>query len=211
MRVPRRTPLPFHSFSLLAAILLSATLLSTSCRRPGIPPKVDSPTFQDRFTAGLDAWRRHDDQTARDCFLQAAELKPDHAPTQYYLAMLYAENGKELDAIHAFERSITLDPSFSQAYYNLGTLRLNRHEAAAAAPLLEHAIALDPEFTPAYVNLGKAYFLNSLPDLAEASFQEALRRDPGNRAALENLAYLAHATGDAKTELHYREQLEALK
>jgi tetratricopeptide (TPR) repeat protein len=211
MHVSRGTRFPVPPFSLLTALLLSATLFSAGCRRPGVPPRVDTPTFQEYYSAGLDAWRLHDDQTARECFLQAAELKPDDAPTQYYLAILYAENGKEADAIAAFERSITLDPSFPQAYYNLGTLRLNRQEAAAAAPLLEHAIALDPEFTPAYVNLGKAYFLNGLPDLAEASFQEALRRDPENQAALENLAYLAHATGDAKTELHYREQLEALK
>jgi tetratricopeptide (TPR) repeat protein len=61
--------------------------------------------------------------------------------------------------------------------------------------MLEEAIVIRPDHIPSYNNLAKAYFLAGIPELAAASYQEALHHDPSNAIARKNLALLTAAGG----------------
>lgn len=163
----------------------------------------------DFHRAGVEALEAGDDNKAELYFKQALQKDARNPDTHYFLAVIYAQKGKEEIALVGFRRAIELEPNFPEAYYNLGTLCLQRGDAVAAIEHLERAIYYRPDSCEAFVNLGKAYFLSRLPAMAGAAFEEALRLDPDNRAALENLATLARAAGKPDIEAEYRKRLDA--
>ncbi|MHC1767272.1 MAG: tetratricopeptide repeat protein [Verrucomicrobiia bacterium] len=120
---------------------------------------------------------------------------PLRAEAHFLLALLLARDGDLDQAIVGFKQAMTLEPSNAAARYNLGTALLRRSEAVVAAQMIEDALALRADHVPSYNNLGKAYFLAGIPELAVASYQEALRRDPVNSIARRNLAVLTSAIG----------------
>ena len=105
---------------------------------------------------------------------------------------------------------MTLDATNPDALYNLGTMLLRRGEAVPASRLLENAVLIRPDHVPSYNNLAKAYFLAGLPELAVASYEEALRRDSSNAIALKNLLLLAEAAGIHDAAASYRRRFEAI-
>jgi Tfp pilus assembly protein PilF len=123
----------------------------------------------------------------------ALQENPLDASSHYLLACLLAQQGEDDLAVVGFQRALVLDPTDPEAQYNLGTLLLGRDMPLEAARLLEGAVLLRSEHVPSYNGLAKAYFMVGLPGLAEATYQEALRRDPSNRVARANLTRLAQA------------------
>jgi tetratricopeptide (TPR) repeat protein len=73
----------------------------------------------------------------------------------------------------------------------LGTIRLQEGKYKESTSFLSQALALNPELVGARTSLGNAYLLQGKPALARRSFQEALRRDPGNLNARFDLAKVA--------------------
>jgi len=122
------------------------------------------------------------------------QSNPLHADSHLMLASLLAQEGDLEQAIVGFRQALALEPNNAVARYNLGTALLWRGEVLAAARLLEEDVLARPDHVPSYNSLGKAYFLAGLPELAVASFREALQRDPENAVARTNLALL---TGEA--------------
>jgi tetratricopeptide (TPR) repeat protein len=138
----------------------------------------------------------------------ALQDNPSDAKAHFLLASLFAEQGNYDLAIVGFQRACALDPTNPEALYNLGTLLLWRNEPIAASKLLESAILIQPDDVPYYNNLGKAYFVVGLPELAVATYEEALLRDPWNVTALQNLAVLADGAGLKDTAADYRKRLQ---
>jgi Tfp pilus assembly protein PilF len=188
--------------------VMTAALLSVAIGCGGRVSTADW-SASDFHQAGIEALRAGDDGVAETYFKQALQKEARNPATHYYLAVIYAEKGKEEIALVGFQRAIELEPNFPEAYYNLGTLYLNRGEAVSSIQHLERAIYYRPDYTEAFVNLGKAYFLARLPAMAGAAFEEALRLDPKNRPALENLSTLARAAGKTDLEAEYRKRLDA--
>lgn len=127
----------------------------------------------------------------------ALQADPLNGSAHFLLASLLAREGNVTEAIVGFQQAASLEPNRAPARYNLGTALLWRNEAIPAARILEQAVLLDPDYVPAYVNLAKAYFLAGLPDLAVATYREALRRDPANTLAERSLSALTRAVADA--------------
>ena len=121
----------------------------------------------------------------------ALQRDPLRAESHLLLASLLALRGEHDQAIVGFQRAATIDPSAPEALYNLGTLLLSRLEPIRAAELLENAVEIRPDHVPSYINLAKAYFISGLPELALATYEEALRLEPSNALAQENLQLLA--------------------
>jgi general secretion pathway protein D len=140
----------------------------------------------------------------------ALQENPQNAASHFLLGCLLEQKGENDQAIVAFQRASALDPVNADAVYNLGTMLLRRGEAVAASSLLENAVLIRPDHVPSHNNLGKAYFLAGLPELAVASYQEALGRDPANVTALKNLLLLAEVAGDDESTTSYRQRLKAL-
>lgn len=75
---------------------------------------------------------------------------------------------------------------------------------------MEASLANYPDHVQSYINLGKAYFMADLPELAVASYEEALKRSPTNAAALRNLVTLNEAAGFHQAAASYRQRLDLL-
>ena len=140
----------------------------------------------------------------------ALQDNPLDASSHFLLGCLLERNSEHDQAIVAFQRAVALDPANPDALYNLGTMLLWRGEVVPASRMLENAVLIRPDHVPSHNNLAKAYFLTRLPELAIAAYEEALRLDPSNVIALNNLLLLAEATGNHDAAATYRRRLEAL-
>lgn len=141
----------------------------------------------------------------------ALQDNPLDAASHFLLGCLLEQTGENDQAIVGFDRASALDPASPAALYNLGTMLLWRRETVPASRLLENAVLIRPDHVPSYNNLAKAYFLAGLPELAVATYGEALRRDPSNAIALKNLLLLTEAAGIHDAAATYRRRLEALR
>lgn len=141
----------------------------------------------------------------------ALQDNPLDAESHFMLGCLLQAKGETDQAVVGFQRSLEIDPVRPDAQYNLGTMLLWRGEAVRASGLLENAVLTRPDHVPSYNNLAKAYFLAGLPDLAVATYEEALRRDAANAIALRNLLLLVEAAGDRDATATYRRRLDALR
>ena len=141
----------------------------------------------------------------------ALQDNPLDASSHFLLGCLLEQKGEHDQAIVAFQHAAALDPTNADALYNLGTMLLLREEVLPASRLLENAVLIRPDHVPYYNNLAKAYFLAGLPELAVATYEEALRRDSSNAVALGNLLLLAQAAGMDDAASAYQQRLEALE
>jgi Flp pilus assembly protein TadD len=106
------------------------------------------------------------------------------------LAARLAESGKTAAAEGTFRQARELAPGNARLRYNYGTflLQLERFEDAWAE--LDRAIRLGWKDADAFVNRGVARFKLGRYSQARRDFQRALRLDPQNRRAQDNLAML---------------------
>lgn len=153
---------------------------------------------------------------AGDLHKAAREVKlalqddPRDAAAHFLLGCLLERTGENDQALVAFQQAVVIDPANPEALHNLGTMLLRRGEALPAARILENAVLVRPGYVPSYNNLAKAYYLAGLPELAIATYEEALRRDPSNGVALRNLLLLAEGAGLKDAAAVYRQRLQAL-
>src|SRR3990172_594530 len=172
------------------------------------PPKPHLP--EKHYEAARAALMRGDRAKALREVKLALQDNPLDAASHFLLGCLLEQTGENDQAIVGFDRASALDPADPAALYNLGTMLLWRRETVPASRLLENAVLIRPDHVPSYNNLAKAYFLAGLPELAVATYGEALRRDPSNAIALKNLLLLTEAAGIHDAAATYRRRLEAL-
>ncbi len=100
------------------------------------------------------------------------------------------KEGKNSEAIAAFEQVVAEDSSNVSAYLNLGMLHAQARDAEKAIEALKQAIRLDPANSRAHYNLGLLHSSRGDRDGAIAEFMAALAADPANSAAQFALADL---------------------
>ena len=191
----------------LALLILAAGLEPATAQVQ--PPKLQPPNTH--YQTALADLRGGDSDKATLEVKLALQENPLDAASHFLLGCLLERKGEHDQAIVAYQRAVAIDPTHPDALYNLGTMLLWRGEAVPASFPLESAVTIRPDHVPSYNNLAKAYFLAGLPELAVASYEEVLRRDPSNSIALNNLLLLAEAAGNRDAAATYRRRLEASK
>ena len=154
--------------------------------------------LDEHYQTARTALAKGDTEKAKRELRLSLQDNPLHSESHFLLASLLGQEGDLDEAIVGFQQVRTLAPNNATARYNLGTAMLWRGENVVAARLLEEAVLIRPDHVPTYNNLAKAYFLVGMPELAVASYEEALRRDPANAIALKGHALLAQSTGGQK-------------
>jgi tetratricopeptide (TPR) repeat protein len=89
-----------------------------------------------------------------------------------------------------------LQPNFAAAHFGLGFELGKEGDAAGAAAQFAEAARLKPASIDAHLNLGIALFQQHLNEQALDQFNEVLRRDSKNQAAL-NYAKILRASSPA--------------
>lgn len=98
-------------------------------------------------------------------------------------------NQGQIDKAETEARQALKSPSTrALALAVLGTIRLREGKYGESESFLTQALALNPQLPGARTSLGNVYLLEDKPVLARRSFQEVLRRDPGNVNARLGLA-----------------------
>ena len=76
---------------------------------------------------------------------------------------------------------------------NLAVMYIETGRLQDGMRLAEQAVKVEPGYANGHVTLGSVYAMTRRFDDAEREFREALRIEPDNRAASENLSRLAQA------------------
>ena len=109
--------------------------------------------------------------------------------------MCYGRLKQYPQAEAALKKCIALKPDDFHAMNNVAVMMLETRRIAEGIPFAERAVKTEPSFANARVTLGALYTNARRYDDAEREFREALRLEPENGAAKENLKRLAAVRG----------------
>lgn len=150
-----------------------------------------------RTAAGLAdslvAQRKYDQ--AIGVFEEEIRKQPDASMMIFGLAETLIRKGDLVRAAREYERWCALNPSESHGHRRLAEIALQRGDATAALAHANKALSILPLDADARVAQGLAYRLSGQTSQAEASYREALKTDPQNAQAANNLAYLLSLGG----------------
>ena len=112
-----------------------------------------------------------------EAFRRFAELQPNDARAQYYLAISLWKGNREEGTTHdlkevesLLQKSIGLDGTIPEAHVQLGDLYSGQHAYEKAIPEYVQAIALNPNLSDAHYRLGTDYVHVGKKDEAQEEF-----------------------------------------
>ncbi|AFY72611.1 tetratricopeptide repeat protein [Synechococcus sp. PCC 7502] len=106
------------------------------------------------------------------------------------LGIAYINQGKVIEAITCFQKSISIQPSYASAHCNLGNALLQQNNYKEALISFYEALSIDPEFAEVYFNLGITLTKINRHDEAIACFEAALSLNPEFKEAYSNLGFM---------------------
>jgi Flp pilus assembly protein TadD len=122
-------------------------------------------------------------------YVRATQLNPKVARLHYDYAMFLANQGKLDQAILEFQLAIQREPNHAQAHYHLGRALYLKGDLEGARAHYEETARLDAK-APVHNSLGVVYMKLGQKTEAIAQFNEALRLQPNDSAAAENLRFV---------------------
>lgn len=134
---------------------------------------------------------------------QATRLLPGNAQAWNHLGLAHHHAGQPKEAIQAYRRALEKDRNLAVARYNLGCLFLEQGDQATAADELTIYASLQPKVLDGWLKLGAAQLHSRRLDLAEKSFNEALRLQPQHPEALNGLGLVQYHRSRAREATHY--------
>jgi len=122
-------------------------------------------------------------------FEMATRLAPKSGRAHYDYAMFLLNEGKIDQAITEFQTALKHDPNHPEAHYHLGRALFVKGDFEGAKVHYLETARLDPK-APVHSALGAAYFRLGQTSEAIAQFKEALRLNPDDAEAAENLRFV---------------------
>ena len=144
---------------------------------------------------------------ARDELREAVRRMPDHPLANFFLGLLYRENGDSGTAVIHYERTLATDPEHAGAHFFLGEVLLEEGTYAAAARHFRAVLQQDPAHSAARLREILALILAGEPHEAiRDRLEETLERTPDGRS----FSYLLAALLAASPEPGIRDGARAL-
>lgn len=127
----------------------------------------------------------------------AVRKSPRKARPHHFLGVLYLRANRLGDAEKMFWQAIRLTPNYADSWNNLGVIAAKRGRLREAWNYLVQASLLRENFALPLINLGDLAMALGPKDLTQAKqlYEEALRRDPLNKAVAVRLADIARMEG----------------
>src|SRR4051812_13838813 len=128
---------------------------------------------------------------------------------QRYLHGLLAERKGDLGtALSDYEKAAELDPQALEVYRDLAQLNLRTGRTEAALRAAQRVRDLAPTESSSFLFLGHVYVARGDLALAAQEYEKALKLDPDNLKALENLASYYSAINVPRALEYYRRYLQ---
>jgi len=121
---------------------------------------------------------------------QALKRDPHHIPSITQAGFAHLNLKQTEQAEEMFRIAVDLDPEEFSAYLGLSECARARRRFREQLAHVLKAVAIAPDRSEVLNYLGIAYQCNQQPANAELAYLGALKADPGNRKAANNLAYL---------------------
>jgi tetratricopeptide (TPR) repeat protein len=141
-------------------------------------------------------WKAHNNMALASIDIGELELAEAHyreslaiepQPAIYNdLGFVFERQGMPYEAVEMYRKSIELDPSSATAHYNLATALARGGQFAESEPHFRAALDIDPS-TQALTGLGVILWHLGKADEAIASLRDAIKADPTNTAAYDQL------------------------
>ncbi len=144
------------------------------------------------FLRGFVAEAMKDDAAAMEEYGKELHVSPQATAPMIQLALLYAEAGRNDEALELARKAVTLEPGNARSHFALGRVLLERQQWAGSAAELEKAKELSPAASIVRFQLARVYRKlgrKQDADREEAAF-EALQKKEGGQPAAEDPASL---------------------
>jgi len=148
-----------------------------------------------KSTQAEEAVKAGDNRKAADLFREASAALPDNPALSYRLGVVLGELGDTEGERTALQESIKTDPEFAPAQYQLGYLETREGNNAAAEQQFRLALKAAPNYIQAWIALAATLGTEFRFQEAQDALANALKIEPGNKAALELRQKLADAQG----------------
>jgi hypothetical protein len=131
--------------------------------------------------------RQKDYDEAIAYYQRAMDINRESADLQNNYGSILMSLGKTADALKCYREAVKLNPRLAAAQYNLATALVKMDREDEAIDFFLKAIELAPQFSDAHYNLANVYARMGNDLEAERHYTLAIRSDPFNRKAAENL------------------------
>jgi type IV pilus assembly protein PilF len=203
------------SLSLLLAGCITTRTDSSSLGR-NMPQASKADQAEDAARIHTELGQRYmasgDLQTALGKLTKALQFDPDYAPAHTVIAVLYERINKLSEAEQHYRNAVALEPSKGAPNNNLGVFLCHTGKIAEANGYFRKAVA-DPFYkTPdvALTNAGVCQLQAHDVAGAEASFRDAIARNPKNAEALFQLANTLYQNKDVFRARAFIQRFDAL-
>ena len=115
--------------------------------------KLNTPTAQDWYRKGNDAFDREEYDTALSHYTKLIEMEPDLFEVYYIRGTVYGAKGEYEKAVADFDRAVLLNPDYAEAYYGRAIAYSSQKEYGKAVADIKKSQALDFPVNPEMVEL----------------------------------------------------------
>src|SRR5262245_12536599 len=120
----------------------------------------------------------------------------DEADAHFRTGVALKQEGKDDEAIAAFEKAVAARPTFGMAWNSLGILYKKKGNVDKAIEAFEAAARQMPKQPNVHANLGMAYFRAGRDDDALRALETACRLNPKDPDVQANLGAIKRKKGD---------------
>jgi tetratricopeptide (TPR) repeat protein len=131
-----------------------------------------------------------DPSLAKEAFVRALGLAPEHKWARQGLGGVAAVTGKLDEALEHYQAAAAIDPSFATAHNKIAGIHYARGEFAEAKTAWQAAITASPTDYHAYLNMGAVLSMEGDLEGAADLLVQSVARAPGNPLAYVNLGYV---------------------
>lgn len=144
------------------------------------------------FLLGVAYLKRGDYEKAREVYMGAIRINPDHLfrdDIYHNLGWAYGELEKYQEAVDAFKKVIKINPKYANAHYGLGWVYNELKDYKKAVESYKQAILIQPGHTYAHYGLGLIYLAQGYKNAALDEYKILKDIDKNISEDLFNMIY----------------------
>lgn len=130
---------------------------------------------QHHFNLGRNLLEKGSSERAKEEFMKATQLDPDHADAHIGLGMIYLKEKNSKEAIQLFERGIGLNPNLRQGFIGMALALESMGENSKAIEKLEGLLKKGQEMPEIHYHLGRLYEKEGQKEHALSEYKKALQ------------------------------------